>query len=294
MQGNLAHHHFSCLAELRRDGGLIGQVLSRYPDLIRPADSDAEWQFGYQQKHQDPKRLPLPDPWQFLLGSPAVTELDKAVFRAAQSQLKALRRLGAIARDEATLTTDWNEKLESAKSPKSIRHTLNKLSAARARYDLFRAQAQNANDPTYREWVTQRVEQARRERIKRGEGNEAARVWPVPRLIEARNGFKLLSKLVEWWVSGPNEAPGLMFFRNEARTAFLKDWLPDNNLTSAAVKKDYQRLKLVPAGAKNHFVWSYSAKPRSNGDWRSVGLQRDGKLAFEGTLKVKQVSRKLA
>jgi len=68
---------------------MIGQELRRCENwFLEAADKDAEWRAGYQEKHQDPNRLPFPDPWQFLLDAPAVPPNLKKVFRAAQSQLR--------------------------------------------------------------------------------------------------------------------------------------------------------------------------------------------------------------
>jgi hypothetical protein len=103
-----AQHYFSRLAQLSKDNGLIGQVLHNYSDeLLRAADKWGEQTRENQEKHQDPTRLPLPDPWQFLLDAPVVPDRDKAVFRAAQSQNVALRHLFHIAQGIATLNTDW-------------------------------------------------------------------------------------------------------------------------------------------------------------------------------------------
>lgn len=285
MQGNSARQHFSNLSRLLREGGLIGQALSRYPDLVQEAGRWAEWQFDRQTRCQDPDRLPLPDPWQFLLAAPAVAASDKAVFRAAQRQLHAVKRFAAMARGEATLNADWNERLMSARTARDVRHALDKIAAVRARYALFRAQSHENSDPQYREWVAQQVEQSRRERVKRGEKFRATRSEPVPRMADVRDKLKLSSRLIEWWVVGPCGAPGLMFFRNAARTDFLKVWVPQSNLSPETVKKDCQRLGLIPVGKVNHFVWEYRAMRGENGEWKSIGFQRNQQLAFSAKLK---------
>ena len=89
-----ARQYFASLLELSKDRGLIGQVLQSCPEwMIREADKWAQQTQDYRERHEDPKRLPLPDPWQVLLDAPAVSPFDRSVFRAAQSQLPALLHL---------------------------------------------------------------------------------------------------------------------------------------------------------------------------------------------------------
>src|SRR5437867_1832016 len=104
---NQAQRYFSSVVELAGDKGLIGQTLRPYQELLRAADKWAEQNVYSAEKHKDLNRLPLPDPWQFILDAPAVSTKSKEVFRAAQSQLGAVRHLIHIAEGIATLNTDW-------------------------------------------------------------------------------------------------------------------------------------------------------------------------------------------
>ena len=279
-------HYCFNLVELAKDKGTIGQELRRCPNwFLQAADKDAAWKTDYQRKHQDPNRLPFPDPWQFLLDAPAVSPNLKTVFRAAQSQLKALLRLSRIAHGEATLNTDWLTKMEKARNTREFMHAANKVAAARAKYDLFNTLIQSRDvDPQFRQWGQQRIEKSQKERRKRGKGKNFK---PLPRGSEVRNEHKLMCALIDWWVRGPNDAPGLMFFRNEALTEFLMIYLHNKNLSPSAVKKDRQRLGLIPASNKNHFVWNYSIKATDRENLKSIGRQRNGKNAFSGCLQAK-------
>ena len=323
-----AHQYFTCLTELRRDAGLIGQVLSNYEEwLIKEADRRAEWSAEHQREiycrkirelldklhdlsgtkltaSKKPRvdelgklasdaslLLPdsLPDSWQVLLDLPAVSATDRSIFRAAQSQLKALRHLGRIARGEATLNADWNVKLQNAETINEIEHALKKLGAALAKYDLFHAEAQNNPNREYREWASRLIEESRRERTKRGEGLEAKQAKPIPRFVVFRKTDRLKCALVEWWVRGPCAAPGLMFFRNEARTEFLRGMAATiKSHSEASVKKTCQLLKLISVGTRNHIVWNYSIRASvkdGKASAKSGGRQRNGECVFMGELQ---------
>lgn len=288
---NQAQQHYCFnLVKLAKDNGIIGQELRKCQDwFLQAADKDAEWKIDRQLKQQDPNRLPFADPWQFLLDSPSVSPSLKKVFLAAQSQLNALRRLSRIARGEATLNTDWFEEMSKAKNTREFMHAANKLAAARAQYSQFNTDIQSRKvDPQFRQWGQRQIEKARKERRKRGKGKNFT---SLPRAGEVRSEHKLICALVDWWVRGPYDAPGLMFFRNEALTEFLKIHLPNTNLSPTAVKKVRQQLGLIPVSHKKHFVWDYSLKEASNGNLKSVGYQRRGrKIAFVGELKAKPQS----
>ena len=176
----------------------------------------------------------------------------------------------------------------NAKTTKEIEHALNKLAAARAKYDLFHTEAQSNPNQEFREWASRHIEESRRERTKRGEGLEAKQAKPIPRIVDFRKTDRLKCALVEWWVRGPCAAPGLMFFRNETRTEFLREWLAQSKLTSGSVKKTCQRLKLISVGNRNHFVWNYSIRETvkdGKASAKSGGYQRNGERAFLGYLQ---------
>src|SRR5206468_959149 len=103
--------------ELAADKGWIGGALRTLPDWMRrEADRVAEQNAEYQQEHQDPDRLPLPNPWPFFLSSPVVPQQIKKVCQAAESQLVALRHLGHMRMGIATLNTDWHGEAAKAKA----------------------------------------------------------------------------------------------------------------------------------------------------------------------------------
>jgi hypothetical protein len=57
-----------------------------------------------------------PDPWQFLLDAPALSQKNMGLLRAAQSWLAGLRVLCRLSTGVATLSTDWLTKAEDAKA----------------------------------------------------------------------------------------------------------------------------------------------------------------------------------
>src|SRR5215471_5327190 len=107
--GNQSGAFFCSLTELARDKGWIGQILSLLPHgLLRDADDQAQSVAKYRREVVDPQRLPLPNPWPFLL-KVQVPEHIEDVCRAAQSQLGALHKLCRMATTVASLNTDWQE-----------------------------------------------------------------------------------------------------------------------------------------------------------------------------------------
>jgi len=288
---NQAQQNFSSLVELAKDEGLIGQVLRRYPDeVLRAADKWAEQNTEYATKHKDPNRLPSPDPWQFLLDAPAVSKEDKAVFRAAQSQLGALRHLIHMAEGIATLNTDWyQESIEARTTNDEIRyqHAIGKVADGHVIHARVQEEVRKQNDPELLKQMEWLWKKRRAQLVHGGKGSEVKQPKPWPSWNEFRTQNKLPVSLVEWWVRCPNDAPGLMFFRNEALTEFLKFCLAQKNLTPAAVKKARQKLSLIPVGEKEHFVWDYSIKQHGKDCWESTGYHRNGDKAFWGKLRAK-------
>lgn len=288
---NQAQRYFSSLVELTKHEGLIGQVLGRYPDeLLRAADKWAEQSAEYATKHKDPNRLPLPDPWQFLLDAPVVSRRDKTVFRAAQSQFVALRHLIHMAEGIATLTTDWYQESVIARA-KSDEARYNRAISKVADAHVIHAQAQEdvrkQDDPKLLRQMEWLWKKRRAQLIHRGMGSAVKQPQSWPTWSEFRMRNKLPVSLVEWWVKGPNDAPGLMFFRNEALTEFLKFHLVQQTLTPATVKKNRRKLGLIPVGNRVHFVWNCSIKPSGKDCWKIVGHQRNGDRAFWGELRAK-------
>ena len=75
--------------------------------------------------------------------------------------------------------------------------------------------------------------------VHRGKGNEVRQPKQWPSWREFRKQNALVVVLVEWWVRcGTNGVPGLMFWRNEALTKFLKLHLDQSNLDSRVGEKN--------------------------------------------------------
>ena len=125
--------------------------------------------------------------------------------------------------------------MKKARNTRDFLHAANKVAAARAKYELFYAFIESHDvEPQFRQWGQQQILQSQKERRKRGKGTEFTL---LPRAREVRNAYKLVCAIIDWWVRGPNDAPGLMFFRNEALTKFLKVHLRNTTLSQAVVKK---------------------------------------------------------
>jgi hypothetical protein len=286
---NQAQQYFSSLAHLAKDNGLIGQVLRAYPEAtLRAADKWAEQNADYQKKHNDPNRLPLPDPWQVLLDAPTAPKKDKAVFRAAQSQLGALRHLIHIAEGIATLNTDWYREAVKACArgdEAGYNHAVGKVADGHVIHARVQEDMRKQNDPELLKQMESLWKKRHAQLVHRGFGKEVRQPKQWPSWIQFREQNKLPVAMVEWWVTAPNDAPGLMFFRNEAIAQFFRFYLAQQNLTSETVKKVRQQLGLIPVGGKKHFVWNYLVKAKGTAGWTSVGYQRIGKKAFWGDLQ---------
>lgn len=279
---NQEREHFSRLANLQRADGQIGRVLRRYPDLIRPADSDAEWRFDYQKERQDPKRLSLPDPWLFLIKAPVVTEPDRAIFRAAQSQLKALHFLVRVAHGDASLHTDWTEEMDKAYTDCDERrfwHAAETVAGARAKFELFQYLIQAPDvDPQFREWGQKQIEKSKAERRKRGQGKEFE---PLPSPRKFKEGYFMVPcALVDWWVTGPSGIPGLMFWGNSAITNLFSN-ICGSPLKAHNVKKLRRELRLIPTSAESETpaVWRIEVSRHNETEWKIVLWHRDDSRA---------------
>jgi len=282
-----AQRYFCSLVELRKDKGLIGHVLRRYPEeILRAADKWAQQNADYAEKHQDPKRLPAPDPWQFLLEAPVVPVIDKSVFRAAQSQIGALRHLIHIAEGIATLNCDWHQESikAHAKGDKAVYdHAIRKVADAHVIHARVQEDVRKENDAELLKQMEWLWNKRRAQLVHRGKGEEVRRLKQWPSWSEFSQQNKLPVALVDWWIRcGADGAPGLMFWRNEALTKFLMVHLNQSNLDSRAVKKIRQQLGLIPVGDKKHFVWEVSFEPNSTGNLQIKGFWRSGKESFCG------------
>lgn len=285
---NQAQQYFASLVELAEDKGLIGQVLRPYQEFLRAADKWAEQNAESAKKHNDPNRLPLPDPWQFLIDAPAVSSESKKVFRAAQSQLGALRHLIHIAQGIATLNKDWYEELIRARTlgdKVGYDHAAGKIADGHIIHAQVQEDVRKQNDPELVRQMDRLWQKRRAQLVHRGQGKQVnqPKRWPSWDGFRKQNGLPVV--LVEWWVRcGRGGIPGLMFWRNEALTKFLKLHLDQVNLSAPSIKKVRQQLGLLGVGDKDHFVWDVSVEANSAGRLEINGCGRDGKLSFSGVI----------
>jgi len=289
---NHAQQYFASVVELAKDNGLIGQVLRPYQDLLRAADKWAEQNARCAKKQNEVNRLPLPDPWQFLLDAPAVSAKSKEVFRAAQSQLGALRHLIHIAEGIATLNTDWYQESLKARvkgDEPRYNHAMKKIADGHVIHAPVQLDVRNQNDPELLKQMECLWRKRRAQLVHRGKGKQVSqpRRWPSWKEFRSQNGLPVV--LVEWWVRcGLDGAPGLMFWRNEALTKLLKVHLDQSNLHSTTIKKIRQQLGLACVGDKEHFVWDVSFKTISTGIREIKGHWRNGKESFSGFISPKK------
>ncbi len=281
------------LEEMAKDGGLIGQILRTNPDyewMLPVADKRAEQNTADQKKKQDPNRLPTPDPWQILLDAPAVSDKDKKVFRAAQSQLPALRHLIHIVEGIATLNTDWHQESIKARAQGHMRkhkHANRKVTDAHVLNQRVQEHISRQNNPELLKQMERLLKRRRAQFVHRGKKNELERQKRWPSWNEFSKHHRLEVALVEWWVRcGVNSVPGLMFWRNEAITDFLRlrFGLSSTALPPSEVKKIRQRLGLISASKNNHFVWRIYCKNDPEGNRKIYGYKRNNGPAFSAEI----------
>ena len=279
---------------LARDTSWIGQALRTIPEaLLREADRWAEWNAAYQAKNDLP-RLPSPDPWQFLLDAPVVHQRLKEVCRAAQSQLFALGRVCGMAVGRANLHTDWFQEARKAKArgdQPAYDRAISKVADAYVRFDFVWADLRAQRDPALLAQAARHQNNLRAKLVKRGRRAEAESLKPKPEWDKIRKAFPVECYLFEHWVNfSGTDLPGLMFWSNKAVTNLLRvrvshAWQSHKNLGSDHVKKTRQRLGLIPVSETSPVVSDVRARTLTNGGWELIGLKRNGKITFEGTLK---------
>ncbi|MGA2555037.1 MAG: hypothetical protein ABSG04_02020 [Verrucomicrobiota bacterium] len=274
------------LVELAQDKGWISQFLREIPDwMLREADRRAEQGACWQKEHRDPNRLPLPDPWQFLIDAPAVSPLHKKVCRAAQSQLTAVRKFCHLAIGVATLNTDWHQEALAAKVAGDKRrsdHAAKKAASALSRFSLAEEVCKEwvRGDPARKENAEWWQEQRRRELVKRGKGNDMDNPRPFPRAADTQQEHRLAFALVQYWLQ-MGDFPGLMFWRNEAAEKMVSAVvLKQTNSSAASFKKTRLRLGLIPADIRRVTVWDVKIARREDGVIVVTGFAQDGEQLF--------------
>jgi len=289
------------LVELARDKGTIGEILRRMrlPDwLLREADRRAEQNHAAKHKRQESGRLPWPDPWQFLLEIPGISEEAKKVFRAAQSQLAAMRHVCGMATGRGTLNCDWYDvavKALARGDKRAYDYAAAKLGNALAQYDpVLRAVREHGqNDPEFLASLEQWQKKRRAQLVHDCKRKEWEQIKPLPKWSEIRGRFPIETMLVESWVRfGVDGAPGLMFWRNEPLTKLLLAFRQRNRNDFCErgrefIKKVRQRLHLVPVETKAHFIWEVSINRLSDGTWELKTLQRDGSCVSCGIVTLR-------
>lgn len=290
--------YFPALVELAKDKGWIGQTLSSLPGwMLRAADKWAEQDFDYEQAHQNPNRLPLPDPWRTLLKAPAVPEQVQKVSRAAQSQLFGLRQLCRRATGVASSETDWQQ--ESLRAKANGDQARAKRAANRVANALWKLQPAQpmvqefiGSSPDRLEHVKAWQKRRRAQLIHRGEKQGADKIEPLPGWTEIQREFPLEAMLVIGWVrwSADDGPPGFMFWRNAALTKFMlavrrRRKIDFSELGRYFIKNIRQNLELVPVEDAANLVWDVSVTPRQGGGgWHVKGWQRNGTVAFDRSL----------
>ncbi len=280
------------LLELARDKGWIGQALSAQPDwLIREADRWAKWQAEYAKEKHQPNRLPLPDPWQFLLGIHDPPPEFTKICRAAQSQLLALRDLCRRGTGVATSETDWQAEALIARArgkKRSLEHAADKVTIPLYQTEPAQAMIQGfcADDPARLENMVEWRKHRRSQLVHRGGGNRADAVNPLLGWQEIKAQFPIETLITVRWVRiRPDGPPGFMFWRNEALTklALALQRMPRlrfRNFGRDYIKNLRQNLRLIPVADKSCMVWEVAVSTCDDGGWLVKGFERNGALVF--------------
>lgn len=283
-------HHISSLVELAKDRGLIGQILRYYDFALHAADKWAEENAENQEKQRDNHRLPFPDTWQYLIEAPVTSPVHTKVFRAAQSQLPALRHLSHMLQGFASLNKDWYQTgLMARKTGNKLLYNkaMGKVAAAIVLYEPVWQDVVRHGNVTVSLDAKRRLELRRKQLIHRGLGNQAREPRKFPTWTEFRKAHRLPTALAFYWVRiGDTGLPGLMFWRNEALAKFLTFWTGQSD-NPAGVKKIRQNLGLILVESRNHPVWDVELEPLVKKVCRIKILQRNGETLFHGQLRFK-------
>jgi hypothetical protein len=192
----------------------------------------------------------------------------------------------------ATLNTDWYQEFVTAQASgdkRKCNRALKKLADGHIIYAHVQDDVRKRNDPKLSKQMKWLWKKRRAQFTHRGKGCEVTQPKPLPSWKEFRERNGLPVVLVEWWVRcGVDGVPGLMFWRNEALTKFLKVHLDQSNLNSQMIKKTRQQLGLIPVGDKTHFAWDISIKIKNNGERETKGCSRNGEQCFSGIISPKK------
>ena len=260
--------------------------------MLREADRRAKQDAAALMEHKDPNRLPLPDPWQFLIDLPDTSLLSKKICRAAQSQFAAFRQICRLATGVATSNTDWQQK--ALKAAKAGDKRQSDYAAIKAGYALWKFKlarslvrewshdnlARKANAKAWQErWRTQRVH--------RGERGDAEKPKPLPQWSTIQRDFPIETLLVFRWVRVRSDGPpGFMFWRNEALTKLVLALREMPRSRFCEQGRDYiknlrQNLQLIPVSDAACMIWDVEITSRSEGGWLVKGMERTCNLIFQ-------------
>lgn len=235
---------FSLLAE---DGGAIGQILRGFSGAIFPGNGKELLREAARRESQGD------DPWEFLLGVPNIAPQDAQVFKAAQSQRTAWRRLLDTAHGWGNLR-ERCEQLTNRRPGTPVQPCERQLFSRMWRVRRWAL----LDDPELDNEMRLVLDQMGREEEKklRKRFGRARTEQPSSQGLDANKRDYVLSR---FWVRCGKGGPGFMFFSSSAMTHYIHEMLCSPGLWPnhvEKVKKARQRLKLVLADEDNPFITS--------------------------------------
>jgi len=281
---SFSFHGLASVVELGRHKGPLGDILRMYDYMLPAADKCAEQNATYQEKHHDLNRMPLPDPWQYLLNAPAVPLVDKEVFRAAQSQIHALRLLCRMGTGSASRGKDWVAKAIKARmegNEIAFKRCIPKVLRALTYIETVQDDVRKQNNPELMRRMLEYLKKRRKQLVHRGKTAEAM-TRPLPRLEDISKTFPLEYLIIKDWVSFADyPIPGLMFWRNQAITDYISARMGRNPFPNDYIKKARQQLGLIPVSAKAPWVWNVKVQFLKNSNFVIEGRKRNGNTLFK-------------
>jgi hypothetical protein len=270
--------HIDSVCDLAADPSLVGEALSRIPlELRREAD---RWE----------------DPWAFLLGvrESYMPTGYRQVFRAAQSQRSAWRRLARIVVGADKLTKSWfAEMLRAAKAGDveactramskvfggywrvdrgkhflaEIRHELGPPAEGRLFLRSYSDQLQTAAEmrKEIQEMIAVCETKARKLRRKHGRVKAERLLRPARSLHDfmEQGGYMLRvgATLIQGWMRNPEGVPGYCLFGDAALLEVMK------TMVCRSLEMDTLRKVRQLFGLKKAPIFVYQAWRNSKGEW---------------------------
>ena len=210
------------------------------------------------------------------------------MFRAAQSQLVALRHLCGMAKGTANLNTDWDREVCKAAAQgdsAAFDRALSKWADGLLFSGFLDPDASGLSEP----FVS--LLKARKKRlVHRGLWADRANCPPPPELDQIRR-FKLEDYLVENWICFDGcEVPGLMFWNNSSISKWVGVWCHLRHENRANLGRDYvqkirQRLGLRPVNEKSPLVREVEVNSAADGGFKITLWGRDRRKLFQGQMR---------